>query len=391
MTSCPGAIVTGASYRALAVVRSLGRHGIPVWVLQTDDHSVATHSRYSLGNAHWPRGDDCQRYDALMRIVELNRLDGYALIATDDEDAATIARLHAALSDHLVVTVPPWDILEGAYDKRNMHALAAEAGIAQPATIFPGGVEQLERVQHFPVVVKPAHKGVRNALTEAKCWRAEDHATLTALYGRACGLMDARAVMVQEHVGGDGQFSFAALCRDGHVLASLTARRTRQFPVDIGKASTFVETIEDTTVEHDACRLLAAMRMTGLVEVEFKRDPRTGTNLLLDVNPRAWGWQSIGARAGVDFPYLLWQMSCELPFRPVAPRPGVRWMRMVFDVPAAATAVRTGHLTVREYLRSFRRPLAHAMMAADDPLPWLLDTVLLASIFTSRLRSRHVG
>jgi predicted ATP-grasp superfamily ATP-dependent carboligase len=30
-----GAVIMDADYRALAVVRSLGRHGIPVWVLGT--------------------------------------------------------------------------------------------------------------------------------------------------------------------------------------------------------------------------------------------------------------------------------------------------------------------------------------------------------------------
>ena len=146
MTSCPGAIVAGASYRALAVVRSLCRHGVPVWVLQTDEHSIAGHSRFALGTARWPRGDDRGRYDSLLQIVEHHRLTGWALIATDDEDAATMARLHHALSEHLVPTVPPWDVLEAAYDKRVMHAVATGAEIAQPATLFPGGAEELSRV-----------------------------------------------------------------------------------------------------------------------------------------------------------------------------------------------------------------------------------------------------
>lgn len=390
MTSCPGAIVAGASYRALAVVRSLGRQGVPVWVLRTDEHSVSRYSRFAVGVAPWPQGDDLERRDELLRIVERNGLTGWALIATDDEDAATIARLHGTLSEYLVLTVPPWEVLEAAYDKRVMHAVAERAQVAQPMTVFPRSPEQLRQVERFPVVLKPAHKAVRNELTEAKCWRADDRAALSALHARARRLMDPSALMVQEHVAGDGQFSFGALCQDGHVLASVTARRTRQFPAEFGRASTFVETIEDTTVAEDAQRLLAAMRLTGLVEVEFKRDPRTGANLLLDVNPRAWGWQSIGATAGVDFPYLLWQMACALPVPPVEARPGVGWMRMVFDVPAAAVGLRTG-LTVREYLRSFRRPLAHAVLAADDPLPGLLDTVLLGSIFASRLRRGHAG
>ena len=36
------------------------------------------------------------------------------------------------------------------------------------------------------------------------------------------------------------------------------------------------------------------------LEIEFKRDIRDGRPKLLDINARAWGWHSIGARAGVE-------------------------------------------------------------------------------------------
>src|SRR5258708_24447608 len=35
--ACEGALVTGADYRGLGIVRSLGRRGIPVWVLKRDE------------------------------------------------------------------------------------------------------------------------------------------------------------------------------------------------------------------------------------------------------------------------------------------------------------------------------------------------------------------
>ena len=56
--------------------------------------------------------------------------------------------------------------------------------------------------------------------------------------------------MVQEFIPGGGgcQFSFAALCSEGQPLASIVARRTRQFPPDFGRASTFVETVDEPGV-----------------------------------------------------------------------------------------------------------------------------------------------
>jgi D-aspartate ligase len=380
------AIVAGASYRALEVVRSLGRHGVRVIVLRTDDHSLAGHSRFAERTLMWPRGDDAERRDELLRLVEVNGLRGSVLITTDDEDAATVGREHAALSDHLVVTGSPWRLLEAAYDKRAMHRFASEIRMPQPTTVFPTGEADLEKVDSYPAVVKPAFKAQPNALTAAKAWRADDRRTLVALYRRACELMEPQTLMVQQLVPGDGHFSFAALCDDGRVLASVTARRTRQYPLDFGRASTFVETINDPTVARDGRRFLAALRLDGIVEVEFKRDPKTHSNLLLDVNARAWGWQSLGATAGVDFPYLLWRSACGLPVSEAHARPGVGWMRMLTDIPAVASSLQARQLTLRDYLRSFRRPLAHATFAADDPLPGLIDPMLLGSIFVSRLR-----
>ena len=95
------------------------------------------------------------------------------------------------------------------------------------------------------------------------------------------------------------------------------------------------------------------MRFTGMVEVEFKRDPVTGANLLLDVNPRAWGWQSLGGRAGVDFPYLLWRLA---PGRVPADAGGAGRALGAdgTDLLAAAGELAAGRLSVRDYARSLR-------------------------------------
>jgi predicted ATP-grasp superfamily ATP-dependent carboligase len=199
-------------------------------------------------------------------------------------------------------------------------------------------------------------------------------------------LVAPEVIIIQELVpgGGETQFSYAALCIDGRPLASITARRTRQYPMDFGRASTYVETIEQPEVEEPARRLLAAMRYTGLIEVEFKRDPRDGCYKLLDVNPRVWGWHTLGRRAGVDFPYLLWQLIHGEPAPEACARVGVRWVRMATDVPAVASEMRQGRLSPRAYLGSLRGPLEFAIFSKDDPLPALFDVPLLTALLWKR-------
>ena len=384
----PGAVVTGASYRALAVVRSLGRRGIRVRVVRSDEHALAGSSRYAQRPFGGPRAWGPQQVGQLLELAERESMRGWVLIPTHDEEAAVIARHRDELASRYRVTTPAWETLRAAYDKRFTYTLGARLGLHQPWTVFPDGEAALEQAEgRFPVVIKPAYKADANGLTIAKAWRADDPDQLRRLYRNACALVDPEILMLQELVPGNGrsQLSYAALCSQGDVVAGLAACRLRQYPMDFGRASSFVETIDDPSVERDAGRLLAAMRFTGMVEVEFKRDPATGSNLLLDVNPRAWGWQSLGARAGVDFPFLLWRLATGEKVPATRAVAGVRWVRAGTDVLAVAGELAAGRMSLREYLRSLRRPLEFAVFARDDPLPALAGPLLTARLVARRV------
>ena len=154
--------------------------------------------------------------------------------------------------------------------------------------------------------------------------------------------------------------------------------------MDFGRASTFVETIEAPDVEETARRILSALRFDGIVELEFKRDQRDGRLKLLDINPRVWGWHSLGRAAGVDFPYLLWRMVHGETVAQVRARAGVRWVRALTDVPAAIGALRHGELSLIDYLWSLRPPIECAVFALDDPLPALLELPATANVAWGR-------
>jgi predicted ATP-grasp superfamily ATP-dependent carboligase len=171
---------------------------------------------------------------------------------------------------------------------------------------------------------------------------------------------------------------------DGQVIASITARRTRQYPMDFGRASTYVETIEDEEVADEGRRLIAATRLTGLVEVEFKRDPRSHRLQLLDINPRIWGWHTLGERAGVDFSYLMWLQAFRLPVSEVQARPGVRWIRGMTDFPTVVKELIGRRLSPGDYLRSIRPPVERAVLALDDPLPAAIEVPLALRLIARR-------
>jgi D-aspartate ligase len=386
----PGALVTGADYRSLGVVRSLGRRGVPVWVLK-DEHTLASRSRYSTRSLPWPETGESERVAYLLDLARRHGLGGWALFPTDDETAALIARNRDALAEHYRLSIlAAWDTLRWAYDKRLTYRLAAETGIDHPRTWYPRDIADIQKFDGaYPAILKPAIRASLNPFTVAKAWLAPDQATLRARYVEACAFVDPSLIMIQEVIPGRGeaQFSYAALCRGGEPIASIAARRTRQWPMDFGRASTYVESIEAPDVEEQAKRLLAKLRFDGLVEVEFKRDARDGRYKLLDINPRVWGWHTLGRRAGVDFPYLLLQMMTGTAITSRRGRPGVRWVRALTDVPTAFGEIRSGRLSPGAYLSSLRGPIEFAVFAADDPVPALVETP--ATLALAWQRRRH--
>lgn len=386
-----GAIVVGGDYKALGLVRSLGRRGVPVWVL-TDDHRLAATSHYCRA-AHPLRGTaeagQLATLDALPACV-----NGWAVFPCRDDAVETIARHHATLGRRFCLSTPPWSVVRWAADKRLTYQLAGQIGLHAPWTAYPANADEVRALDcRFPVILKPATKVRTNRFTQAKAWRVDSRAALLAGYEAACRLVEPDEVMVQALIPGGGaqQFAFAALCDAGEVLASLTVRRTRQYPMDFGRASTFVESVEEPRIEAAARRLLAALRFTGLIEVEFKRDPRDGRDCLLDVNPRLWGWHTLGPAAGVDFGYLAWRQLRGETVAPARGRPGRRWVRLATDLPAVLGEIRRGRLNPLAVGGSLRPGVTPAVFAPDDPLPALLEAPLLLQLAWRRRAMKEIG
>lgn len=381
MSETTGALVLGGNLNGLTIARSLGRNGVPVWVTTPPNIKLASFSRYTRRTLPWPNGGWEAQVAYLSETADRYGLDQWALFPTSDETAALLSKFHTALSSRYRVSTPAWNVLRWAYDKRLTYRLAAQEQVDYPSTIYPASEVDLKTVAcDFPAILKPATHATINRFTSDKAWLVASREQLIARYREACELIPPELILVQEMIpgGGEAQFSYAALCCDGQPIASLTARRTRQYPIDFGYSSSFVETLDVPEIVAPSRRLLAAIRYTGLVEVEYKFDARNGRYKLLDINPRLWTWSPLGGRAGVDFPYLLWQMMMNREVPEQSGRTGVRWMCVATDFPAAIHEMLRGRSSLGAYLRSFRSPVQFALMATDDPLPGLLDLPLFA-------------
>jgi len=375
-----GALVVGGDHPGLGVVRSLGRRGIPVYVVD-DQPTISFFSRYveRVVRVRDLR-DGRKTVDAVLEVGRRFGLRDWVLFPTRDETVAAFARHRSELAEFYRVTTPDWATVQWAWDKKKTYELASRLGIPCPGTFSPLSADDLAALRpRLPLALKPAVKEHFFYATGAKAWRADTFEQLLALYARALQQIPPEEILIQEIIPGSGsrQLSYCAFFRDGHAHSTLVARRARQHPHEFGRAATYVETTDAPVIEKLAERFLKAIDYYGLVEVEFKQDPRDGQYKLLDVNARTWGFHSLGVPAGVDFPYLLFADQLALPSRQVRSEPGIGWLRLVSDVPTAVADMWHGRVSVGSYLTSLRRAQIESVFSINDPLPSLMECTLL--------------
>jgi D-aspartate ligase len=386
-----GAVVVGGDYNGLGIVRSLGRHGIPIVVVD-DEPSISRFSRYASRSVRVPslRSEEAVEQTLLALGSDL-QLGGWVLFATRDEIVASISTRRDKLSLVFRVPTPGWQVVSWALDKRLTYQRAHELGIPTPRTWhikIPAELGPLAR--HLPLAIKPAIKEHFIYVTKVKAWRADTAAELDDAFKRAIAVIPVDEVLIQDLVPGDGQqqFSYCAFFKNGQAEATMTVRRTRQRPHDFGRSSTYVETVEVPQIEEYSRRFLASIGYYGLVEIEYKLDRRDGEYKLLDVNPRTWGYHAIGAVAGTDFPLALYcdQLGDPLPASRAAA--GVSWFRLTTDLAGSLDQLSRRQLDVRRYVRTLRRADVEAVFHRDDLLPGVAEIALLPYLYKTRGANR---
>src|SRR4029077_21269913 len=65
----------------------------------------------------------------------------------------------------------------------------------------------------------------------------------------------------------------------------------------------------EARLRDDAIRLLGPIGWHGVAMMEYKQDESTGAFFLMEVNGRFWGSLQLAIDAGVDFPFLAWQLA----------------------------------------------------------------------------------
>jgi len=379
-------LVTDGDQRAtLAVVRSLGRRGIPVVVGAERSGSLAASSRYASGEwVHPSPMTDPSGFQESLR-VRLRANPSGILLPMTEVACLLLAEMAGDVPPSLRLALPDPEAFSLASDKGELLHLAERLGVPIPRTVFPGDVQQgveSARELTYPVVLKPRRSRVR--MPEGWLQGSVQYAhSPTELADKLRAAPKGQPLpLVQERVVGPGAGAFALFSR-GEPKALFAHRRLREKPPS-GGVSVLRESvrIEGPLREH-ACRLLSALRWHGVAMVEFKIEEATGIPRLMEINPRFWGSLQLSIDAGVDFPYLLYRvLSGDDPPPVETYEEGVRTRWLLGDVDhllqiwlkrRSSLSLPEGHPgrlgTLRDFLRSFGRDTRSEVWSREDPGP----------------------
>jgi predicted ATP-grasp superfamily ATP-dependent carboligase len=290
------------------------------------------------------------------------------------------------LAEYFVLATPPWETVKYFYDKRLTYTLARKLGIPMPYSCVPGNIDQLDSLDiEFPVVLKPAITSHLTETSSTKAYLANDRHELHKLYEVMIQVIPSSEVIVQEFLPEPSKnlFSFAGYFKQGEPIVGLSVKRTRQFPRDFGRASTFVVAVELPELSELASQLLRTIHYTGMAEVEFMWSVKRARFELLEVNARLWAWHGLAVAAGLDIPYVAFAEALGLNSPIGTMRQGTKWVRPWTDVRAAAQEILSGTLSIRQYLISLCGKTAFSLFSLSDPIPFIAEPLLL---FFNRLR-----
>lgn len=296
---------------ALAVTRSLGKQGIQVFTAEEKSTALAGCSKFSIQHFTYPspRLNPEQFIEFLDNLVKEQDID---ILLPMTELTTMLLLMNRGSFPDAHIPFPDLNTVESLADKCLLMKTAESLNVPIPKTWYADGPDNLPcnlEDLPYPIVLKPGKSWLFN---EGQWSRAAVRFADNPIDAK--NILDsdwafkAHSFMIQENVTGYGAGVFA-IYDNGQPLAFFAHRRLREKPPS-GGVSVLSESIQvEPELELHAKKLLDDANWHGVAMVEFKIAP-DGTPYLMEINTRFWGSLQLAIDAGVDFPFMLYQLAC---------------------------------------------------------------------------------
>lgn len=371
-------ILDAAQRSALAVTRSLGSHGVSLITADETNIALAGRSRYSKHYACYP-SPSLQPDQFISTIAKLCKTENINLIFPMTELTTNLLLKHQDTLPGIILPFKDLETVDALADKYRLMQLAQALDIPVPKTVY---VEALNNLPvklsqlNYPLVIKPG-----------KSWLEYQHEWLHSSVRFADNAEQAKAILeqdvafrahpflLQENVPGNGAGVFALYDR-GEAKAFFAHKRLREKPPRGGVSVLSESAKVDAQLLSYTRALLDHVDWHGIAMVEFRVD-ENGTAYLMEINTRFWGSLQLSVDAGVDFPWLLYQVACGEKIEPIESyRTGVRLRWLLGDLDSLYLVLRDKTFSCREKAHAVFRFILpsfntrHEVNRWHDPAPF---------------------
>jgi len=360
----------------LGIIRSVGRVGVPVFLLSNDRSTLARLSRFVKGgqyNVNFAEPAELRQALELL-LHKIQRPDTKPLlVATNEIHYTRLLPIDDFVTQHFDELTPARQAAP-LCEKEQQFSFAEQAGFRISKTVILRTSKDLEQVAalQFPVIIKPSagHStgGYKN--------KADIFENIDSLKTNIEPVFEnpATVLLAQEFVPGDDRhvLFFLASCGEmGQVRAWLTGHKQRQFLPNRGvMASGYLEYLPDLAEKSKILCKLFGLR--GSIGVECKQHSETGELFYIESSLRTDAYNSICMSAKrnlvLDAYLAAHGLPCSLP---QDTNMTGSWCDVSTDLDAARLLIAEKKLTWKEYFTPLPRPISFPVFAWDDPLPFL--------------------
>ncbi len=381
MTQQIPAVVLGVNYYiGLSAVRALGRENIPVIAMDHDPQAYGFSSKYIQERVLIPRINQDGEEAVITFLIDFVKGLHYkpVLIPSADEYAVMISKHSQRLQDYFLFPELPQGLIADLVNKRTLYQYAEALGIPAPKTFYPrtrDAIDDIKGQVAYPCLIKPelSHEFIK--IFRRKAFTANDSHELADILMRVDEA--GQSVMVQEIIPGPDSQMYtydAYFDQKGEPVKVFTNRKKRQFPVYFG-ASTLTETVNEPRIIELGETFLKKLGYRGIVEIEFKLDPRRDTFYMIEINPRVTNFNSAILDCGINMPAALYYDMLGEPLNSQQnTKDGHKFVDLYDDLRSAYAYFKMGELSLSSWLSSYRGPLSHAIYDPGDLKPLLSFT-----------------
>lgn len=373
-------VLNARSRQSLMAIRSLGKRGLRMAAMETPDCTVIPSfaSRWCQHPIICPASTETKEHLAYFQQL-LIATQARLAIPTSDGDVALLRQYREMPEARGRVAIAREPALAIAVSKEQTLDVAKRLGMRIPRGVLLASANETAAALSevgLPAVVKPEESWIENGQQGIRvaCYlvTTPDEARqavekLTSLGGK---------VLFQQYLTGRREaVSFLYAKQQIYARFAQWARRTHP---PLGGTSILRQSIAiPIDIGEQAEHLIREIDLEGYSEVEFRRDS-AGYPYLMEINPRLSASVEIAVRAGVDFPYLLYQWATESPIDTVKGYRSGLWMRYLGGDFATMLAslqqrgrpgISSPAKTIFDFCSSFFIPMRYDYLDWHDPAP----------------------